>query len=132
MPNTVFPTNIGSIRSGANQDGTFVIGRNPNIPWEAAGLGVYGRPDGVQQVQMFLTSNSGAQLAFSTTPLVASVVIDATSMYNVLMTNPLAPQTGFFFAMREVSVCEVVGSSSIERKMMVLSSQTYPTGAGGS
>ncbi len=132
MSNTFYPTQIGSIPTGTAQDSRLIFGRNPNVPWEAPGFGQYGRPDTIQQVEMFITSQSGAQLAFSTTPLVATVLIDATSMYNVLMTNPVAPQTGFFFSLREVSVCEVVGSSSVERKMMILASQTYPTGAGGS
>lgn len=125
MSNTFHPTQIGSIPSGTNRDSRLIIGRNPNISWEAPGFGPGGRPDSLQQFQIFLTANSGDQMGYQTTPLAATVLIDARQMFNVISTNPYAPQTGFFFAMREVSVCE----AGVEKKMMILASQTYPTGA---
>ena len=124
MSSTFYPTQIGTIVSGSNRDGRLIFGRDPNATWEAAAFGPGGRPGGLQQFQINLMSNSCAQLAYSTTPLVATILMDASSMYNVLMTNPYAPQTGFYFSMRELSVCE----DGVEKKMMMLASQTYPTG----
>lgn len=133
MSNSFYPPQIGFIPSGNNQDSRVIIGRNPNVGWDAIGFGQYGRPDTLQQFELFITASSGDQLGYQTTPLAATVLIDARSMFSVISTNPLAPQTGFFFSMREVSVCELDNSTppvSTERKMMILASQTYPTGSG--
>ncbi len=136
MSNTFYPTQIGSIPTGTTQDSRLIFGRNPNVPWEAPGFGQYGRPDLLQQFEIFLAPVSGAQTAQLSNGLAATVLIDATSIYNVIVSNPTAPTSGFFFSMREVSVCETTGAGSsagtVERKMMILASQTYPTGIGGS
>jgi len=130
MANTFFPRQVGFIPSGSNQDSSVIIGRNPTpaVTWEAIGFGSDGRPDTLQDFKIYLTARTAPQLAAQAGPLSATITINAGSMYDVLKLNPYAPKTGFYFSMREVSVCELIGSVSTERKMMVLASQTYPTG----
>jgi len=133
MSKSVFTPQMGFIPSGANQDSRVIVGQNPNVTWEAIGFGQRGRPDTLQQFEIFLTAISGDQTSVLTSgPLMATILMDCSSMYNTIANNPTAPTTGFFFSMREVSVCENVAGNSVERKMMILASQTYPTGVGGS
>lgn len=124
--NPSVPTQLGYTPTGSAYQSTVVIGRNVNATWEAVGFGAEGRPDYLERLTINLTSPSGASLVRK-----GVVNIDVGALVQAINANPFAPSTGFQFAFREVSVCEVPdgSSSAVERRMMVIASQTYATGA---
>ena len=126
-----FPTQIGYTPLGSSYQSTVVIGRNLDTPWEAIGFGTNGRPDILERLTINLTSptTSGTLLPRATPGRKGRIEIDVSQLVQIINSNPYAPATGFHFALREVSVCEINDDGDAEeRAMMVISSQTYPTG----
>lgn len=121
--NQTLSTQIGYTPSGSALGSTVVIGRDITSAWEAIGFGSQGRPDVLEKLNINLTSLSG------TITRKGVVSIDVASLVAVINANPNAPATGFQFGFREVAVCELdANGDSVEKLMMVISSQTYASG----
>ena len=131
---TLHPTNIGfTPKTYAGQVGgnlgtlgsTFTIGRdvslaNDGSQIEGFGFGDGGRPDYVNAFIINITTADGktqqAQLNFNVTDLVA-----------LLHTTAKNVGTPILFSFKEVSVCEydTASSTSTEKRMIVMASETY-------
>jgi hypothetical protein len=140
MSNPYYPTQIGylptGIGTGANVS-TLVLGRytsgNGNT-YEGVGFGLGGRPDYAQVVQINITDRA-TNGTLTQNAWININVADIIAMRTQLPVNPYFPSQ-VNMTLKEVSVCEVLDSGpnigdTVERKMIILSSQTYPTGVGG-
>jgi hypothetical protein len=127
---TFHPTQVGTIPSGfsQNQASQVVIGRNvsiaDNTPTpEAYGFGKSGRPDFIESFTINLTQNSSADKKINTDLTNRAVIyMDVTDLVSIRESNENAP-TRFDFTLKEVSICE----NGVEKKMVILASQTYAT-----
>lgn len=116
MP-SFFPTQIGFTPTGSVYGSQVVVGRNMSSSWEAAGLGAGGRPDPVDRIYFNLSLISGLSTPLQT----ATIAFDTQSLIRIVLANPNAPSTGFYFAFRELQVCD----NGTTRAMTFLASQPY-------
>lgn len=131
MPNTFFPTQIGTTPSGYQGGSQVIIGRDLRVSWEAVGFGAGGRPDALENFVINISQLSGVA------PIQSSklngwrgqISLNVNDLVNIMKTNPAIAASGFNMKFREVSVCEQVGDGTQEMKMLILASQTYPTGS---
>lgn len=119
MPNTLHPSQVSYTPTGSAYQSTVVIGRQIGATWEAIGFGAQGRPDYLERLVINLTTPSGGLSQKG------SITMDVGSIINVIAANPFAPASGFQISLREVLVCD----AGTTKKMMILASQTYPTGS---
>jgi len=116
MNPTFFPTQIGYTPTGSAYGSQVVIGRNMNTTWDAVGFGQGGRPDYVERIYLNITQASGVAPVQK-----AQIALDVKSLLNIIAANPNAPTTGFYFAFRELQVC----NGSTVQAMTFMSSQPY-------
>lgn len=128
MPNTFYPTQIGFVPSGsAPNSSKIVIGRNITGSWEAVGFGADGRPDTLNNFVINFTYTNAGQAR-----KLGDVTLNAGDLYTIM--NPLPNKQSYApsnieLTFKEVSICELGDDGeSVERKMIVLASQTYATG----
>lgn len=121
MANSVFPSQMGFVPSGTNQQSQLVFGRNITGIWEAIGIGAGGRPDTLQSITTYLT-NVPQDGTPATLPVI--ITIDTSAVQTVIGSNLNAPQV-FNFTLQEAATCEATGSEPIEMRRMVLMSQPY-------
>jgi hypothetical protein len=120
MANTVFPSQVGFVPSGINQNSQVVFGRNITGSWEAIGVGQGGRPDILQQITAYIVNIQGNS---ATLPIIIN--IDTTAVQQIISSNSHAPQV-FNFSLQEVSTCETDDAgNSTEMRRMALLSQAY-------
>ncbi len=122
MFNTVTPTQIGFIPTGANgtvKTSSLYLGKNVDVTWEAVGLGAQGRPDYLQVVNLNLTKVVGTSNPILTR--LGTISFDVSDLQTIIAGNSNATAAALTFKLREVDVCD----STTARKMMVLSSLPY-------
>lgn len=122
MPNSIFPSQIGFIPSGTNnQKSQLIFGRNITGGWEAVGPGWGGRPDGLEAVSIYLSNG----LTSSSPTLPCIITIDTTALETIIAANTNAPKV-FSFSLQEAATCETdTNGASTEKRRMFLMSQSY-------
>lgn len=118
MSNPTFnPTQIGYTPTGSVCGSQVVIGKDMTSSWEAIGYGAAGRPDPLDRLYINISQISGVNPPVRK----ATVAFDVKSLLNIIAANPNAPTTGFYFAFRELQVC----NGSTTQAMTFLASQPY-------
>ena len=123
MPNSIVPTTIGSLPSTSTFGSTLVLGKDVTADFEAVGLGIDGRPDVLNLLQINLSqydpSSDGNLLP------VVSFIIDPLDILELQKNNP-AITSPIFLNFKEVAICETDDEgNSTEKRMIVLASDTY-------
>jgi hypothetical protein len=122
MPNTFFPTQIGYRPTGvAPNVSTLYFGRivSGAAPFDGPGFGSKGRPDYLQTAMINLVQNTAGVLT-----QVGTITLNVGDLLAVQATRGQFP-TNLNLTLKEVLVCDA-GST---KGMMIVGSQTYPTGA---
>lgn len=123
MSNTFYPSQIGFIPTGNGTDvqvSSVVLGRTITGTYEAIGFGSKGRPDYLEDVIINLTQRAGD----GTLTQKGSIVMNVQDLISAATTRSQFP-TNLNLTLKEVLVCE----NSVTKGMIILGSQTYPTGA---
>lgn len=126
MTPSFYPPQIGFLPTGT-ADGVQVssvfIGRSSGS-YEGIGYGQGGRPDYASFVQINLTNRVGAPGATQVITQYGSITLNVADLITAKAANTQVP-TNLNLILKEVAVCE----SGVNRRMMVIASQTYATGA---
>lgn len=123
------PPQIGYTPSGSQFGSRVVIGGNPTGAWEAVGLGPNGRPGFISGLQINVTNI----MPGVNTTVPGVINISAGDLMTLIAMNATSGHvpTQLNFKLTEVAVCEESGDATVEKRMVILASQTYakPNGA---
>lgn len=115
---TFHPTNIGYTPTGTANGSQIFLGKDIYSEFEGVGFGPNARPDTVERIVMNLT-----KIDEETPRKIAKINFDATGLAYIIDRGLYTPETPNF-ELKEILVCE----DGETKNMMILASQTYPTG----
>lgn len=115
----LFPAQIGFIPKKEGQKSEIIIGKDVSVEYEAIGFGADARPEELNSLTINISDGS-------VTPSVKklSIKIDIADVLAIIAANPSVP-SNLTVSLKEASVCEVVGEETVEKRMLILASQTY-------
>ncbi len=132
--NTSNPTQIGYTPLGFNGitgeggGSQVVIGRDTNVEWEAIGYGSGARPDILQRMIVNLSYQRAINEPVSdTNPLESDtkISLDVSDIILAYSGNAANFPNRLLLTFKEASVCEIVSGNAVEKRMIIIGSQTY-------
>lgn len=118
-----FPPQIGfgpTGIAGTRNTSTLYLGQNASVSWEAVGFGSDGRPDYLETLYINLS-----KVVANIPVKVATISFNVSGIQAIIAANSHAATPALDFQIREVDVCH----AGIAKKMMILASLPYATGA---
>lgn len=125
MPNTFFPTQFGSIPTGATYISTVTMGRTTTGTFESCGFGKQGRPDYLELLQINLSQK---QVGVTPPAQKGSITLNVNDIISLATaSNRSQFPTNLNFTLKEMLVCG--GGATQASGIMIIASQPYPTGS---
>lgn len=123
MPNTFYPTQIGYRPTGVNGvvgTSSLYFGRivSGEAPYDGPGFGAGGRPDYLDTLVINLATSQSTDGQWGT------ITMNVEDIVNLYQSRAEFP-ANLNLTLKEVLVCE----DGVAKGMVILGSQTYPTGA---
>lgn len=118
--NSIYASQIGFTQTGSAYGSTLTIGRTVSGTFEGIGFGQQGRPDyaGVVAINLTQAVGDGTLNQMGTITLNVGDILAQMALRSQFPGN-------LNLVLKEVLVCE----SNVTKAMMIIGSQTYPTGS---